>query len=271
MREEWLDHAKTRIVILWTVAGAPRAFANKHLTVAQFEQVLDKLKGKSDSKTAHELSGFESTERANSMRLNRWEREFPGRRAREAFTLLADASAFLDLPAEDTPNTPAPDNAAQQAIFENAVAYARDTITKLPNLYAARETTHFDDSVPRVPVDYGYVITPGRGKIAAEDGIAPGTAGDKSQDRPLHFVGRSSTVVTYRDEAELTRSQTGNKGNPENRATTLTTQGEFGPILTVVLSDATQSGLTLITGSSAIRSSMLFSTTRYSKSVLTTR
>ena len=63
---------------------------------------------------------------------------FPGSRAREAFTLLAAASAFLDPPAEDILNTPAPDDAAQQAIFEKAIAYLHNTITKLPNFYATR-------------------------------------------------------------------------------------------------------------------------------------
>ena len=211
-------------MILLAVGSAPPAFAGKHVTIAQLEQILDTLKGKSDSRTAHELSGLELTERASSMRLNRWEREFPGSRAREAFTLLADASAFLELPAEDIPNIPAPDQAAQQAIFEKAFDYMRNTITKLPNFYATRETAHFDDSMPSAPVDYDSVLIPGR-KIVADDRNARGMTGDKSQDRPLHFAGRSSMEVAYRDGAEVPQSQTGNKRNSKNPAITLTTSG----------------------------------------------
>ncbi len=113
----------------------------------------------------------------------------------------------------------------------------------MPNFYATRETTHFDDSLPSAPVDYDSVLIPGR-KIVADDRNARGMTGDKSQDRPLHFAGRSSMEVTYRDGAEVPQSQTGKKGNSENPPTTLTTRGEFGPILTVVLADAIQGSVT---------------------------
>lgn len=177
------------------------------------------------------------------MRLKRWEREFPGIRAREAFDLLANASAFLELPAEDIPNAPAPEQAEQRAIFEKAIAYVRNTIAKLPNFYATRETTHFDDSLPSAPVDNDSILISSR-RIVADYGNARGMTGDKSQDRPLHFAGRSSMEVTYRDGAELPQSRTGNKRNSENPAITLTTRGEFGPILTVVFADATQGSVT---------------------------
>ena len=95
-------------MFLLAVGSAQSAFASKHVTIAELENILDTLKGKSDSRIAHELSGLELIERASSKRLSRWQREFPGSRAREAFTLLAEASAFLDLPAEDILNTPAP-------------------------------------------------------------------------------------------------------------------------------------------------------------------
>lgn len=230
-------------LILLVVGTAPPALASKHVTIAQLEQILDTLKGKSDSRLAGELTGLELTERASSMRLNRWEHEFPGRHAHEAFTLLADASVFLDLPAEDIPNIPAPDNATRLAIFEKAIAYARDTITKLPNFFATRETTRFDDSPPRPPTEDGVVIFKG-GKIAVDDLNTRGMTGDKSQDRPFYFAGRSSMVVTYRDGAEVMQSQTGNTSSRENPPIGLTTRGEFGPILTVVLSDAARSSVT---------------------------
>ena len=184
------------------------------MTIGQLEQILDTLKGKSDSSTARELSGLELTERASSMRLIQWDRKFPGSRAREALILLADASAFLDLPAEDIPNIPAPNYAAQQAILKKGLAYMRDTITKLPNFYTTRATKHFDDSPHRVQVKDSYDIIQG-GKMVADDRNAQDMIGDKSWDRPLYFADRSSMVVTYRDGAEVTQSQTGNKRTSE--------------------------------------------------------
>ena len=44
---------------------------------------------------------------------------------REAFDLLANASAFLDLPAEDILNTPASDDAVQEAILKKAISQTR--------------------------------------------------------------------------------------------------------------------------------------------------
>jgi hypothetical protein len=59
-----------------------------------------------------------------------------------------------------------------------------NTITKLPNFYAPRETTHFDDSPARAPVEDGFVIIPG-GKIVADDRNARGllTALPRPADR----------------------------------------------------------------------------------------
>ena len=119
----------------------------------------------------------------------------------------------------------------------------RNTIAKLPNFYATRETKHFDQSPPRAPIVYGDVIFNG-GVVVADDSNARGMIEDNSIDRPLHFAGRSSVEVTYRDGSEVKQSQTGNKGNSENPAISLTTRGEFGPILAIVLSDAVQSTVT---------------------------
>lgn len=230
-------------MILLVVGTVPSALASKHVTIAQLEQILDTLKGESDSRVARELRNVELTERASSMRLHRWEHEFPGHRERESFTLLADASAFLDLPAEEIQNLPAPDNAVQRAIFEKAIIYSHDTITKLPNFYATRETTHFDDSPPRPPAEDGVVIF-NRGKIQVDNLNTRGMTRDRSQDRPFYFVGRSSIEVSYRDGVEVTQSQSRNTTSAENPAFGLTTRGEFGPILAVVLSDASRSSVT---------------------------
>ena len=55
---------------------------------------------------------------------------------------------------------------------------------------------------------------------------------------PLHFTEKSSAIVTYRDGREVPASH-----GTAHRYLGLTTEGEFGPILTVVLGDAMHSSI----------------------------
>ena len=101
------------------------------------------------------------------------------------------------------------------------VDYVGKTISKLPNFFATRVTTRFEDT-PR-----GY-----------EKGQTVVTL-----YQPLHLVGRSSANVLYRDGQEVVDTAAA-KGRKSKSATQgLTTSGEFGPILATVLVDAAQGTL----------------------------
>jgi hypothetical protein len=221
--------------ILLVLAGMTcHAFAATRVTVAKLEDLLEADLGKPDGKVARQLSKLELTERATSARLAQWQAEFPGGRTREELTELADASAFLALPAADISPAPAPDSATQHQLLAEAIDYAIKALTKLPNFYATRETTHFEDAMPPASFEQGFSSSSGRGArpVAIENVII-----DPSEHEPLHKTGIYSADVQYRDGFEVAGPR-GSKGRERiQEAGGLTTSGEFGPILYVVLKD----------------------------------
>lgn len=78
------------------------AFAARRVTVAQLQQVIAAAHDMPDAKMAQQLSELEMTERMSA--------------ARQALLAVSEASAFLDLPAEDIPAGAAPDGAAQDSL-----------------------------------------------------------------------------------------------------------------------------------------------------------
>jgi hypothetical protein len=111
-----------RIVpLIWlAVSLAAHAKSSRPVSIQEFEQILASNSGEPDGKVAKDLSGLRLTERASSVRLARWESEFPGKHCHEELLLLADASAFLNLPAADTPANAVPAVEAQKAILLKA-------------------------------------------------------------------------------------------------------------------------------------------------------
>jgi VWFA-related protein len=211
-----------KLGLLLLLAGiAFPAFAAKRVTVEQLEQVLAAAHGKSDAEVARQLSDLELTERLSAVRLSRWKADLPGTETRQALIALADVSAFLDLPAEEIPTIATPDIPAQRELMALTVDYVGKTISKLPNFFATRVTTRFEDT----PREY-------------ENGQ---TASILYQ--PLRLVGKFSANVLYRDGQEVVDAGPvkGKKSGPAAQG--LTTSGEFGPILATVLVDAAQGKL----------------------------
>ncbi len=208
-------------LLLLMVGIAFPAFAAKRVTVEQLEQVLAAAHGKPDADIARQLSDLELTERLSAIRLARWEIDAPGTETKQALIALADVSAFLELPAADIPTIATPDLASQRQLMALTVDYVGKIISKLPNFFATRVTTRFEDT-PR-----GY---------------------EKGQTvsilyRSLRPVGRSSSNVLYRDGQEVIDPVTA-KGRKSGAAIQgLTTSGEFGPILATVLVDAAEGKL----------------------------
>jgi len=217
------------VLSLFLLATLPPAFAARQLTVAQFEQLLLADHGDSDAKLAGQLAGVELSERASASRLARWESDFPGPRTREALIELADTSSFLDLPPADIPPTAPPDREAERQMLSRTIDYASKTIQALPNFMATRETIHFEDT-PSHPVSDQFQV--GRLNSVA--------AGDQTDYRPIHVAGKSAVAVAYRDGHEVVDATT-TKARSREPDVGLTTFGEFGPILSVVLADAVRS------------------------------
>jgi hypothetical protein len=222
-------------LLLLTAGIASHALAAKRVSIDQFEQLLAAAHGQSDGKVAGQISDLELTERASSIRLARWETDFPGHHCHEAFTELADASAFLDLPAADMPIYSAPDRQTQKTMLEKANDFVNKTFSRLPNFYATRKTEHFEDTPAHQTLENIGMPATGRGVRSAG---GPSVSSEISQYRPMHGSGKSSETVGYRDGYELRNSQKIDRSKMSQPGHSLTTSGEFGPILSVVLQDS---------------------------------
>ena len=209
------------------------ARAAKPVTIAQLDQILLADRGQSDGHVAGQLANLTLTERVTVQRLASWQAGFPGRRTQEALLVLADESAFQPLPASVLADDPPPGVPAEGKIFAAALEYATRTIHSLPNFLATRQTQHFEASLDRVIE---------QARNAAGSTIqslgTPSLSIESVNYLPLHFTEKSSAIVTYRDGREVPASH-----GTAHRYLGLTTEGEFGPILTVVLGDAMHSSI----------------------------
>ena len=225
-----------RWAILLLLAGmALPALAAKSLSIEQLEQLLVANQGKSDTHVAQQLADVELTERVNPDRLAKWEKNFPGPKTRETLMRLADAAAFLKTATPDLVPIAAPDSDTQEKMLALANEYVKTTITRLPNFYATRETTHFEDAPAQEQVS--AASAPSTGWRSRPLGLSFG----KTESKPMHSTGTTSTTVAYRDGYEV-HDAGGAKDSKDNRPTAgLTTRGEFGPILSVVMGDVIHS------------------------------
>jgi hypothetical protein len=204
------------LVLLLLLAGtAASAFAGKRVTVAQLEQEVTALQGKPDAKAARQLSDLQLTERLSAARFAGLQTESPGPKARQALVILADMSAFLNLPPAEVPQTPAPDLPTQRRILTQAISFVTRTVRQLPNFSASRVTTRFK-------------------------GIEGATTYAGDIDQALHVVGVSTLPVAFRDGQETVVPAVESKAKAP-AMNGLTTKGEFGPILFTVLLDIAHS------------------------------
>jgi hypothetical protein len=129
---------------------------------------------------------------------------------------VADASVFLSLPGAEIPAQPSPDHDEQRRIVAKALVYLSETIPKLPNFYATRTTTRYED--------------------VRDDKKRPGSS--ILTGKPLDMAGSSSVVVLYRDGSETLRPVAGKRRGAYPEEKGLVTKGTFGPILSTVMVDA---------------------------------
>jgi hypothetical protein len=125
---------------------------------------------------------------------------------------------------------------AQKAILLKALDYVNTAIKRLPNFYATRKTEHYQDT-PSITAGQGLLAAPvGRG---SRSGAMPGNPNStESVYVPVHDAGKSSTIISFVDGHEVFGSKKGASNSADQFSRSLTTHGEFGPILIVVLQDA---------------------------------
>jgi hypothetical protein len=214
-----------KVAVLLLLAGSNlSSVAAKPVTVEQLERILAAAHGASDVQIAAQISDLVLIERLSASRLSRYETDFPGPRTRQALTVLADMSAFLNPPAEEIPAIARPDPKAQREMIALTVNYVNQTMHQLPNFFATRVTISFQDD-PSLD----------ESKTSNNPGYVPDLF---LISKPLHSVGRYSVAVLYRGGREVVHAgavQSGPQG--------LTTSGEFGSILGTTLLDAAQGNL----------------------------
>jgi len=232
--------ARTILASLLLAAAASPAFAAKSVTIAEFDQWLLAEHGKSDAKIAGQIPALELSERASAANLAHWQTESPGPHTRSALIAFADASQFLPPPATEIPQKPAPDLTAQQTMLSMAVQYVRNTLPKLPDFSAARETIHYEDKPAQQHIA-GPVGIQGFGQTIGVRSGPPSSATLRSMPgEPIHFIAQSSVMVTYRNGLEVRDTQN-DKAAKTQAAEGFTTTGEFGPVLSVIVGDAVDS------------------------------
>jgi len=209
------------------------ACAARRVSVDQIRQMLADAHGESDAKLAPDLSGLEPTERVSAATLAQLEAGLPGARSRDALLQVADSSEFLPLPVSEMLDQPPPDGDGLHRIIGNAIQYLGKTMPNLPNFLAMRNTVHFEDSPWQQEIDNSRVV--GADNLSQSVGSAQITIGAPYW-LAMYGVGKASVQVTYRDGHEVPATVAENERELERIG--LTSKGEFGPILVIVVSDA---------------------------------
>jgi hypothetical protein len=212
------------ILVAMLAAMAVRAQAARRVTVEQLRQFLaeQRAANKQDGDIAARIAGLELSEQLTGTTLDRLVADSKaGSKTAQAVAVLADASTFLEPPSSELPATTPPDIAAQRVMFKGAFDFVAKTLTHLPNFLATRVTHSFSDA----PIVVGHY-----GTAAYSD---------------LHPVGTFSRDITYRDGREVVDATAANdrsQNGPEPVG--LTSWGEFGPALGIILTDTLKGKVT---------------------------
>jgi VWFA-related protein len=209
---------KRGTVVLFLLLGITIPLqAVKRITIAQLEQLISAPHARQDAELAYQIADVQLTERIGADRIARISASLPGDKSRQALTAIAAASEFQLPPQNEMPATAAPDLAAQRRIMSLVADYVTKAIPQLPNFFATRTTTRYEDTPLLQRPDAFF--TP---------------------YEPLHSVGVSSVTVVYRDGREIQEQAA---KAPKTMPQGLNSWGEFGPILTTILLDAAQNKL----------------------------
>lgn len=179
------------------------------VSVAQLTQMVRKVGGKHDEQLAKEIYHLRLTERLSSPKMTALSALLPGPQSKTALKAVGDTAVFLKPPPDEIPQKAAPDLAEQRRMISLVVDYLKKVIRKLPDFYANRSTTSFDET-----------LTPKQEETRSQSVLEP--------------TGEFKAMVYYRDGREVVHPE----GAEEIE---LMTQGTFGPILSTMIVDAAHS------------------------------
>jgi hypothetical protein len=224
------------------VAFAAPPAAERSLTADQMDQLLQQMRGQRDARFAREITGVHLTERVSAARLARWEAALPGELSREAVMAVTDVSAYLAPAAVEIPVLPAPDAQTQQQILARCRDYVKQRVAKLPNYIALRTTTSFEfTTAGRLDSQQigNDMFQTKKGQVVRYRALGPAKLSD-SPDMQYFWLGSYAQEVTYRGGMEVVKATPGANGQPRSSPYALTTTGEFGSVLGLILVDATE-------------------------------
>jgi hypothetical protein len=204
------------LLVFFLCASAFLASASQKVTVSQLDQLLLDANRKHDKDLAKQLSGLELSERLNPDKLAKMQAGLPGSQSRMALLALADASVFLPLPAAEIPSTAPPDAETQSQILSRAADNLVAAVHKLPDFFARKTTTRFND----LKVSY---LSPTEPVIV--------------EHQPFQYRDTLRDTVYYRNGQEVDEAkenETKAKSRPRNG---LDNWGVFGPLLRIVVTD----------------------------------
>ena len=169
-----------------------------------------------DAETAQKIRALHLSERLTAVTLQKIvDSQHPGPQTAEALRLLADFSAFLEPPPQEIPERQAPGIPEQQAMVNGAVHFLSVVLKQLPDFFAVRTTESFDNAPTAV----------------THSGWSP--VGE------MHPVGTFSHEITFRGGKEVVGTSSGSPpgSGQDSGPPGLTSTGEFGTLLAIVLRD----------------------------------
>ena len=187
------------------------------VSVRQLEELIANAHDTSGSELARQLDSMQLTERLSSEKLEVLEKSVHGKKAREAFEILADESVFLPPPADEILSTPAPDMAAQRQMILSTASYIKNTIPHLPDVFATRTTVQYHELPPK-PNETWKTALP---------------------VQSLHEGETATASVHVHDGRERVEDVSVKNASDKLGVEQLRTIGTFGPILATVLAAAT--------------------------------
>ncbi|HWA96391.1 MAG TPA: hypothetical protein VG844_17475 [Terracidiphilus sp.] len=197
--------------------------AQSSVTVRQLEDLLlsKRVRKLSDSALAHEFTQIQLSQQLTDTQLaNLAVRIKIGPKSSIGLQLLAANSVFLPPPSQDLPQLPAPDASAQQHMLALARAFVTVNAHQWPDFMAMRTTDSFSDAP---------LFT------------------RKKQKEPVvefHLARQTRHEVTVRSGREVPFAPLAAPGSYARPVLGLTTRGEFGPMLSVILNDVQHGSIT---------------------------
>jgi hypothetical protein len=222
------------VFVVLTLALAAEPQAPRRIRLEELEQLLAAAEHMKDAELAKKLAELELSAPLRLDQITELKTKCPGRESRNALVALADRSAFV----EQSPEASYPPSVEEEKqIIAKVATFAKHMAQQMPNFIATRTTTRFEegeDTLPRKVSDIRGVLP----LVVADQRNATLTYRNGqeqvSQERLVYIAHRKSEYI-YGPSGIIGQSSS----QPETQG--LFTYGLFGPLLTAVLSDASQS------------------------------